>query len=191
MNATGHAEQLDAADEKGWNGVWAFGGYAASGMLATSLNPLSIVKSTGIRQLVGMVLTNNISDNFKGGEWNLKSFHVGPVGYNVEKNDLYTIFSPGLSDEQRIDMGFETLIGLTFVNSDIKINYHGRHEVISCPGMYARSPVSRITIATRNVGYYSRKTYDMIDAGFKVVKQQSLEQWLYSRKYNNDGTAKY
>ena len=67
VNASMHADQLRAADKKGWDGVWAMGGYMASAVLSTSLNPASLTKVEGFRAWAGIVLTDNISDNMKDG----------------------------------------------------------------------------------------------------------------------------
>jgi len=61
------------------------------------------------------VVNNNIRHNmdaFDGGD--LK-FHFMFGGYNVSKNVDYWIWSKGLSDGERIDMGMETILTLSSI----------------------------------------------------------------------------
>ncbi|MBI5218323.1 MAG: VCBS repeat-containing protein [Bacteroidia bacterium] len=184
MNSWMHRDQLKAADEKGWGGVATFAGYAASAMLSTSLDPSKISGLDRLRVFSGILLTDNISDNMENGELGLHSLHAGMLGgYNFDDKRYYNIWSKGLSDEQRFDMGFETLFGLTLIKSDLKLKLP--HLIKDVNGCEFSMPFKNTKIPISKIGYYSQKGYDTLDSFSLLFTGRSLyENWY---KWHNNG----
>lgn len=200
LNTLAHKDQIAAADKSGsWNGVWALGGYMAASVLSTSLNPLSIGAKEGglgLKQFAGVVLTNNLSDNFKNGEFDLHSFHVGPIGYDWKyRNDetwggFYSIFSKGLSGDQRFGMGFEMVLGLSLIKTNIEIPKYKWSTLLDRSGRFLKMPhnFKSLIINTAKVGYYARRTLDLSDTFFQFYEQKTTMQHWYDTQFNEDGT---
>jgi len=202
LNTLAHKDQLAAADKKEWNGVWTLGAYMAASVLSTSLKPLSIGAKEGglgLRQFVGVVLTNNISDNFKDGEFDFHSIHVGPIGYDWKyRNDdkwggFYTIFSKGLSADQRFDMGLEMFLGLSLIQSDIYLPKYHRYQCgkgvwkIS-KNLHDLNQWRNKVIAISKVGTFARRILQASDIYFLFRHQKTTLQYWYDENFNSDGT---
>lgn len=197
MNSYSNREQLKAADKKGWGGVAAFAVYSASAVLSTSLKPGNITRVGGLKQLAGVVLTDNMSDNMDDGTFNLHSLHVGPVGYNFDSGDAYSIFSKGLSSDQRFDMGFETILALSALKTDVKVRGHYQthkwQNYLQCTysgktGHWnAISHSFSFTIPLATIGYYSRKGYELGDMFTRLYYKKSLYQYWYDKHYDKYG----
>ncbi|HOK99888.1 MAG TPA: RHS repeat-associated core domain-containing protein [Bacteroidales bacterium] len=200
LNILTHKKQLSEADKKGWNGVWAAGAYMAASVLSTSLKPFTIGSENGgfgLRQFVGVVLTDNLSDNFTNGEFDLHSVHIGPVGYDWKYRDdktwggIYTIFSKGLTNEQRFQMGFEMVLGLSLIKSNIVIPKYKWSTLLVRSGRFVKMPhVYDYMINTAKIGYYSKRILDISDIFFIMLKQKTTIQYWYDTNFNEDGTFK-
>jgi len=199
-NSMMHQDQLNKADEKGWNGVWAIGGYSVSSILSTSLDPTSVTRVEGLRQWAGVVLTDNISDNMNDGTFNFHSFHVGPIGYNKYRHDdtwggLYTPFSKGLKGGQRFDMAFETILGLSLIKTDPSIKYKlpVRHHCGDWTWSKSLSQYHTFNIA--EYGYLARRSLEAWNLYELIKDNHTLYQHWYGNHYytdgDNDGLPKY
>ena len=206
LNVIPNSGEINKADEKGWNGVWAMGGYMAGSVLSTSLKPLSIgakQAGLGLRQFVGVSLTNNLSDNMENGFFNFHSVHVGPVGWDAERHKnnhsdgwggFYTIGSPGLTGDQRFGMGFETVLGLSLVKSDIYLPK--RIQPITGGDAYWKTAncyrnaykFGHTIVRTSQIGAWSRNILQASDIYFMLRYQKTTYQYWYDSRFNEDGT---
>jgi len=206
LNVSSHGGDITTADRKGWDGVWAMGGYMAGSVLSTSLKPFSIgakQAGLGLRQFAGVSLTNNLSDNMENGFFNFHSVHVGPVGWdaNRQKNNhtdgwggFYTIGSHGLTGDQRFAMGFETVLGLSLVKSDIYLPKRikpitGGDAYWKTANCYRQAyKFGHAVIKTSQIGVWSRNLLQASDAYFMLTEQQTTYQYWYNKRFNDDGT---
>ena len=191
MNTMMNQDNLNTADEKGWDGIWAFGAYSASAVLSTSLNPSSITKAEGFRAWAGTVITDNISDNMEDGKFSSSRYHIGFLGYDFDKKEGYSIFSKGLDKGQRFDMAFETVLGLSTTKSDIIVDYRLPDKHHCDTWTWAKSMEQRLVINTAQIGYYSRRGIELWNSYYLITEQQTIYQHWYNQHYNDDGTAIY
>ena len=205
LNTTSHSSQMKAADKAGWNGVWSYGAYAVSSALMTDPELLSagkFAKNTGnyvrLRQIAGINITDNISDNMNNGIFEFHSYHIGPVGWDADRHDntwggLYTVFSKGLSDGQRLDMGIETVFMLSMVKDihlhNVKVPHTGK-DICGQRWFRMRSLGPRV-IKTGYIGKYADSLICLSDIYFEVKYQKTVLDYWYSYHYNEDRTAKY
>lgn len=194
-----NASNLKSADQNVWNGVLAFTGYVASSALSASLNPSSFTPLDGVKQWVGVVLTDNISDNKSNGNFDFHSLHVGPIGYDINRHDktwggLYSIISNGLTENQRFDMGFETILGLSLVKDDIIFpNY--REYSGGCDGggwltLNDPSTFRNLAIPTSQFGYWAGKAFILGNDISDAIWQETMYQKWFDNHCNSDGTLK-
>jgi RHS repeat-associated protein len=207
LNVIPNSGDINKADEKGWNGVWAMGGFMTGSVLSTSLKPLSIGAKQGglgLRQFAGVSLTNNLSDNMENGFFNFHSVHVGPVGWDAERHKnnhsdgwggFYTIGSHGLTGDQQFAMGFETLLGLSLVKSDIYLPKYRRYMCGNGEWKFVNNAreakiFGNKLVRTSQIGAWSRNILQGLDAYFMLTEQKTTYQHWYSLTHNDDGTLK-
>jgi RHS repeat-associated protein len=187
-NCYNHRAEMKAADEKGWDAVWAFTGFAvgaglSAGMNPTFAQPFKITKYKligGLKTFAGVVITNNLTDNFKDGDLSLRQLHIGPIGYNFEKGSMYTIFSPGLSTEQRLGMGFETILGLACIDKAMGGKLYHKNIVKS-----GKTGWKLWRIDLTPIGDYARKTIKFGDTAMLLYKGKTLfDCWYYYVFFN-------
>ncbi|HBX49747.1 MAG: hypothetical protein A2309_06950 [Bacteroidetes bacterium RIFOXYB2_FULL_35_7] len=182
ISSWSNKEKLKEADTKGWSGVWTMGALMASSMLSTAMNPSNMGGVERLRVLSGVLMSNNLSDNLKDGELGLHSLHLGPVGYDFEKNTGYGIWSKDLTWEQRFNMGFETLLGLTLLNKDIFIKYR-TPEIKNCGTIVWKGQQRLLYLQISKIGYYSQKTYNFLEsASYRFTNRSLYENWYLINK---------
>jgi RHS repeat-associated protein len=199
FNSGAHADQLKEDDQKGWGGVMDFAAYSASSTLSTSLDPSKVtIGNLAFRQWAGVVITDNISDNMEDGKFKFHSLHIGLIGYDFDRHDktwggLYTIFSKGSSGNQRFDMAFETIVGLSLIKDDIVL-----HRYNSSCGVSYRAPHQyNIRIPTSEIGYFAGKVYEYGNDISEMIYGETMYEKWFGNHYNdnadddNYGTAKY
>jgi hypothetical protein len=187
LNSMAHKDQLKAADKKGWDGVAMMGAFTASSVLSYTLDPLSLKTSSTVQQFAGVVLTDNISDNMKDGELGLHTLHLGVLGYDFDKKEAYSIFSKGLSGDQRWDMGYETVLGLSLFQ-DVRIDY--RTPKCQC-GIDYLSPIQSYYVRLSYIANMANGILDTLDSYYMFTQSETAYQYWFNKKYNEDGTPNY
>ena len=152
-----------------------------------------------LRTFGGVVLTNNISDNMKNGEFNFHSFHVGFLGYDTSRDDntwggIYSIFSKGLNGGERFDMAYESILGLSL----IKTNYDLKTLHKSYNGNWHWAPHNYSThLYTSEIGNFASRFLNVWNQIELIKDNHTLYQHWYGNHYQDDpdnanyGTANY
>jgi hypothetical protein len=71
-----------------------------------------------------LVIIDNYDDNWKDGKFRV---HLGLIGYDFDKDKPYYIWSSDVSDNERFDMGYETIYALTLIG-DISTSYKSSYN---------------------------------------------------------------
>ncbi len=190
MNTMMHEDALNAADEQGWDGVWAMGAYSASSAISSSLKISSDVKYQDIRNWIGIVITDNLSENMENGTFSSSRYHIGLVGYDFDTKNAYSIFSNGLSNKQRFDMGYETIAGLSLIKYNVDFDYRLWSRDITTNKLH--SGLERnFYLESSKIGNIASEIINISDKYFQSIYGQSTYEYWYSLHYNKNGTAIY
>lgn len=126
-----------------------------------------------IAKFGGVVVPDNISDNYDGQKLQLERLHIGPIDYDFENKKTYSIFSKNLSINQRFDMGFETILGLNAIDKDIFIKY--RHQKCDC-GINYWGSTKNFELSTSLIGDFADRALNLSDMYFEFMYQCRLDK---------------
>jgi len=192
MNVASHGAEMTAGDRKGWGGVGLFAGDAVAGALSAGGDILKPKLSDGIKAFASVTVLDNVSDNTRDGVMGFHSIHVGPIGWDHDRQrtnhadgwgGFYTIGSPGLTGDQRFEMGFETVLALCSIKENINIDYRSPRTSIGTLDHFW-GPMERAVIPTAEIGYYSRLGYTAVNNGLGGVSD-ALGQFGINDPYNS------
>jgi len=113
---------------------------------------------------------------------------------SLSEGGFYTIGSPGLKGDQRFAMGFETVLSLSLVKSDIYLPKRikpitGGDAYWKFANCYRQaSKFGHTIVRTSQIGVWSRNILQASDAYFMLTEQQTTYQHWYNSRFNADGT---